>query len=400
MNSWIWISLMTLSVAAAVALQLSWKRHCRRLLEKLVRAEQENDSLRQEHNLTSSDTRAQQEALFDSMSEGVLLMDANDCIQLVNRSLQQMFGLNRDVRGRTVLEAFRIRELDALLERIKSEPLVQGFEMELPGLQERWLQVTAAAVVNPYGTRIGSILVFHDLTRMKQLENTRQEFVANVSHELRTPLSLIKGYVETLLDGARNDDELCVKFLQTIEKHTDRLTYLIEDILTISKLESGQIVIHRNRVDMHGLVRQVLEDLAGLARERDITTRNNVPQGLTAMAEVDRLEQVFFNLIENSIKYGKIGGHVAIEAGPCEGHKLQIRVVDDGPGIPPEAQERVFERFYRVDRARSRETGGTGLGLSIVKHIVQAHGGEVWLESESGRGTTFFFTLSAVGKEG
>jgi len=387
-----WITLVLL--AAIGMIQLRWQSRWRRLREQLQQAEQEHTALRQEHSLSYSETQARQEALFDNMSEGVLLMDANGRIQLVNRSLQDMFGLNRDVRGRTVLEAFRIRELDGLLERIKSEPVVQGVEMELPGLQERWLQVTAASVVNPQGDRIGSILVFHDLTRMKQLENTRQEFVANVSHELRTPLSLIKGYVETLLDGAKDDPQMSVKFLQTIEKHTDRLTYLIEDILTISRLESGQIVINRDQVDLRDLVQHVLEDLAGVVREREFTTCNQVPPELVVMGEGDRLEQVFFNLVQNAIKYGKQGGRVEIGAVALEdGQKVKVWVKDDGPGIPPEAQERVFERFYRVDRARSRETGGTGLGLSIVKHILQAHGGEVWLESQPGQGATFFFTL-------
>jgi two-component system phosphate regulon sensor histidine kinase PhoR len=293
------------------------------------------------------------------------------------------------------LETFRLRELEHLLSRLKSERIVQGFELELLDLEDRWLQVNAAAVLGPQGESRGAILVFHDLTRIRQLENTRQEFVANVSHELRTPLSLIKGYVETLLDGALDHPEQAVRFLQTIDKHTDRLTYLIEDILTISKLESGQIALNRQPVELHGEVTRVLEDLRAVAAEHSTRTENSVPKGLLALADSDRLEQVLFNLIDNALKYGRNGGVVEIGARPAEHQNVEMWVKDDGPGIPSEAQERVFERFYRVDRARSREGGGTGLGLSIVKHIIQAHGGEVWLQSELGQGTQFNFTLPA-----
>jgi two-component system phosphate regulon sensor histidine kinase PhoR len=225
------------------------------------------------------------------------------------------------------------------------------------------------------------------------LENTRREFVANVSHELRTPLSLIKGFVETLLDGAKNDPETATHFLQTIEKHTNRLTYLIEDLLTISRLESGQIVMNRQPVNLHEEVARALEDLQARAAEKNVTLENLVPTGLRALADADRLQQVLSNLIENAIKYGRDAGRVSIGAKARSENEVEIWVRDDGPGIPAGARERVFERFYRADRARSAESSGTGLGLSIVKHIVQAHGGEVGVNSEPGTGTTFFFTL-------
>lgn len=272
---------------------------------------------------------------------------------------------------------------------------MQSYTLELPGMEERWVEVNAAAVLDRDGIQRGAILVFHDLTRIKQLERTRQEFVANVSHELRTPLSLIKGFVETLLEGAKNDPEKATRFLQTIEKHTDRLTFLIEDLLTISRLESGQIIMNLHPVDLHEETQRVAEDLKSRADEKQVTFDNQVPEGLRAHADADRLQQVLFNLIENAIKYGRPSGRVLIGGSAIADGKVELWVRDDGPGIPAEARERVFERFYRVDRARSRETGGTGLGLSIVKHIVQAHGGEVWLKSELGEGTTFHFTLPA-----
>lgn len=272
---------------------------------------------------------------------------------------------------------------------------MQSHTLELPGVEERWVEVNAAAVLDRDGIQRGAILVFHDLTRIKQLERTRQEFVANVSHELRTPLSLIKGFVETLLEGAKNDPEKATRFLQTIEKHTDRLTFLIEDLLTISRLESGQIIMNLHPVDLREETERVADDLRSRAEEKQATLQNQVPEGLRAHADADRLQQVLFNLIENAIKYGRPSGNVVIGGRGVANGRIELWVRDDGPGIPADSRDRVFERFYRVDRARSRETGGTGLGLSIVKHIVQAHGGEVWLESELGQGTTFHFTLPA-----
>src|SRR5207248_5509211 len=192
----------------------------------------------QQHALARA--QAQQLALFNSMVEGVLLLDGNERVQLVNQALEQLFGLNGDIRGRTMMEALRLHELQELASRVRAEGQVLGFELALPGLDNRCLQVNATALREQDGKPQGMILVFHDLTRLKQLENTRQEFVANVSHELRTPLSMIKGFVETLLEGARNDPDLAARFLRTIEKHANRLTFLIEDLLTISRLESGR----------------------------------------------------------------------------------------------------------------------------------------------------------------
>ena len=204
---------------------------------------------------------------------------------------------------------------------------------------------------------------------------------------------MIKGYVETLLDGAKDKPEVATKFLQTIEKHADRLTYLIEDLLTISRLESGQLVMNLQRADLHGIAEHVVTDLGDRAVAKQVKLLNQVPVGLAAQADGERLRQVLFNLVDNAIKYGRTDGNVVIGGRKAEQPEVELWVRDDGPGIPPEAQPRVFERFYRVDKARSRDDGGTGLGLAIVKHIVQSHGGEVWVESEPGQGATFHFTL-------
>ena len=257
------------------------------------------------------------------------------------------------------------------------------------------MQVNAAVISNSAGEREGTILVFHDLTRLKQLEHTREEFVANVSHELRTPLSLIKGYVETLLDGARNNPEVAERFLKIIERNTQRLDLLIQDLLTISALESERIKLNLQPVELRPLVEKIFTDLKPPADNKNIELVNRLSE-LAATADVNRLEQVLANLVDNAIKYGRAQGKVIVGGKKLDDGKLEMFVQDDGPGIPAESLDRVFERFYRVDKARSRDQGGTGLGLSIVKHIVQAHGGEVWVKSELGKGATFFFTLPAT----
>jgi two-component system phosphate regulon sensor histidine kinase PhoR len=391
-----WPVFSGLVLAVAVGLHLWWRRRFRTLRAQLDEQQRAVRAQQEQQEQVTAQVRAQQQAMLNSMREGVLVLDASDRVQMVNQSLQALFGLKTDTHGQTIMEAFRLQELAALVQSLPRARTFQNASLELPGVEERWVEVSAAAVTDREGIQRGAILVFHDLTRIKQLERTRQEFVANVSHELRTPLSLIKGFVETLLEGAKNDPEKCTRFLQTIEKHTDRLTFLIEDLLAISRLESGQVVMNLHQVDLREQTQRVVDDLRARAAEKNVRLENGVPAGLTGRADADRLQQVLTNLVENAIKYGRANGRVTL-GGRADDHRVEMWVEDDGPGIPPEARERVFERFYRVDRARSRETGGTGLGLSIVKHIVQAHGGEVWLKSDIGSGTTFFFTLPRDG---
>jgi two-component system phosphate regulon sensor histidine kinase PhoR len=384
-----WPFLTILAVAAAVGIHFRWRN-------KFVRAEQqsrvERESFQKLSRTAMERALAEQETLFDSMIEGVLLLDEQGRIRIANRAFHQLFGTNADLRGKTPLEALRRHEISDLLERLGGESSVLDYEMKLPGLEERWLQINAAVINGGDGRRLGAILVFHDLTRLKQLERTREEFVANVSHELRTPLSLIKGYAETLLDSARNDPEITERFLKIIERNTKRLDLLIQDLLAISAFESGRIKLNLQPVNVRQLVEKVLGDLKARAGTKNVKLVNCVPD-LTAAADENRLEQVLANLVDNAIKYGHEQGVVSIGGRKAEANQIEIFVQDDGPGIPPESLDRVFERFYRVDKARSREQGGTGLGLSIVKHIVQNHGGKVWVKSELGKGATFFFTL-------
>lgn len=336
--------------------------------------------------------KAQQAALFNSMVEGVLILDENGKIQLINESLKQLFGIKQEIAGKTLLEAFRLPQLTVLEKKLQESKVVREFELEIVQQERRFIEINAAIIFNEEGTMEGTIFVFHDLTRITQLENTRQEFVANVSHELRTPLSLIKGYVQTLLDGAKDDPALTTKFLHKIEKHTNQFTYLIEDLLTISRLESGNVFLNLEKTSLKVLADRVVEDLQSRADEKQVKILNLVNHQVVEV-DADRMHQVFLNLVDNAIKYCGSNGEVVIGAAKEGNDSLKVWVKDNGPGIAPEARQRVFERFYRVDRARSRDSGGTGLGLAIVKHIVQAHGGEVWVESQVGVGSTFYFTL-------
>ena len=387
-----WPLLTILAIAAAIGIYLFWQSKFARL-QRRVQGEMEDFQRHQQQ--TTIDAKAQQQVLFNSMLEGLLLLDRGRKIYLANRAFKNLFGVKTELRGKTVMEVLRLHELAELVERAEAEKQVFDYELKVPELNERWLQVNAAVISNSAGEREGTILVFHDLTRLKQLERTREEFVANVSHELRTPLSLIKGYVETLIDGARNNPEVSEHFLKIIARNAERLDLLIQDLLTISALESGQGQLNLQPVHLHAVAEKVLGDLKSLAAARNITLKNELPD-LTANADENRLVQVLANLVDNAIKYGRTQGSVRVGGENRGGDKIEIYVRDDGPGIPAESLDRVFERFYRVDKARSREQGGTGLGLSIVKHIVQNHGGEVWAKSEPGKGTTFFFTLPTL----
>jgi two-component system phosphate regulon sensor histidine kinase PhoR len=388
--------------ACAGVLCLEHWRLGRRHREELARTRRElAEAAREQERQVEAQSKARQETLFNSMIEGVLLLDTDGRVEWVNQSLREGCGLAENIKGQTIMEAFRWHELAALSERLPKEKTISGVELELQRGGRRSWQISAALVSGHPGGPQGRLFVFHDVTRLKELENIRKEFVGNVSHELRTPLSLIKGFAQTLLDGALSDPEQASRFLQKIDKHSDRLLFLIEDLLAISRLESGQVALNLQQVSLRDTAQRVIEDLGALAAARQTTLENRIPPTVSVWADADRLPQVFFNLTENAIKYGKTQGRVVLDAREAAGQKVEVLVSDDGPGIPREAIGRIFERFYRVDRARSRESGGTGLGLAIVKHIVQAHGGEAWVKSEPGKGSSFHFTLprSAAGKQ-
>lgn len=376
-----------LAVAALLGLHFYWRVRLRR---EQVRGQAELARREERERAAAAETLARQDALFDSMIEGVLVLDESRRVQFANRAFAHIFNTNGILRGQALLEAVRVHEVAEIVQRAIAEGRVIDHELELPA--DRWLQVNAAALTTVDRRRLGVILVFHDLTRLKKLERTREEFVANVSHELRTPLSLIKGYTETLLDGAKNDPEVATRFLQTIERNSGRLQLLIEDLLTISQLESGRVSLNLQPLVLSAVVEKVFGDFRERAARKAIRLSHESCE-IKVIADEVRLQQVLGNLVDNAIKYGRPGGAVTVSAGGTGGDKVEVAVRDNGPGIPTEALSRVFERFYRVDKARSRDAGGTGLGLAIVKHIIQSHGGEVWAMSEIGSGTKFFFTL-------
>jgi two-component system phosphate regulon sensor histidine kinase PhoR len=385
----VWPYLTIASLLALVA-WLAW-----RLRRSQAEAEQlrtQNASLADRQRLAALQARAQETAVFNSMVEGLVLLDGEGRIQLANRQFSRLFGAGDNLTGKTIIEAARMHEVAELVDGLSADEPAHGAELRLPGLPDRWLEVNAAAVFDAQQRRQGTVVVFHDLTRLKKLERNREEFVANVSHELRTPLSLIKGYTETLLDGAKDNPEVSLKFLQTIDRNAERLKLLIEDLLTISELESGRIRLQLQPVALKPLVGKLCEDFKPRAASRDVSLVNEVPE-LTANADSDRVQQVLSNLVDNAIKYGGGEGTVTIRGRTAENGSIELCVADNGPGIPEDARERIFERFYRLDKARSREQGGTGLGLSIVKHIIQCHGGKVWVESELGKGSRFCFSL-------
>lgn len=383
------------ALIALVALHFWWRA---RLQAERAQWQAETTRREQREQAIAADSHARQDALLDSMIEGVLVLDESGRVQFANRAFAQMFRSTGSLLGKTVIEAVRLHEVAELVERINTDGRVTGHEIQLAGEPKRWLQINASTITSAERRKLGAVVVFHDQTQLKKLEGTREEFVANVSHELRTPLSLIKGYAETLLDGAKDNPEVATKFLQTIDRNARRLDLLIQDLLIISSLESGRVSLSFGPVELDYLIERMLTDFKSRAEARHAKLVSTLPK-LTAHADETRLEQVLGNLLENAIKYGRENGTVTIGGRTTTEGQIELFVQDDGPGIPAEALERIFERFYRVDKARSREQGGTGLGLSIVKHIVQGHGGRVWAESEPGKGAKFYFTLQPARPE-
>ena len=384
------VFLLLLAAIFAVAWWLERGRNERLETERVGQLAEQR--IQREHELREQAQRTA--ALFERMIEGLIVVDAAGRIRLANRAAGELFNFTPPATGRTILETTRHHEVAALVTRLENEPEILGHELRLETLESpKFLQVNALALRDGEGVRDGAILVLHDLTRLRQLEAVRQEFVANVSHELRTPLSLIKSAAETLIDGGKDEPESLTRFLQIIDKHANRLTLLIDDLLMLSTLDSGNIRLALQSVSLGGAVQEVADDLRGRAHARGVTIKNQVEPALIVQADPDRLRQVISNLIDNAIKYGRIEGAVVISARSLDARRIEVSVQDDGPGIPAEACARIFERFFRGDKARSREQGGTGLGLAIVKHVVQAHGGEVRVESAPGAGARFSFTL-------
>jgi two-component system phosphate regulon sensor histidine kinase PhoR len=329
-------------------------------------------------------------ALLDSMQEAVIAVDAAGRIGWSNAVMRRI-APGADLQGQTLAHALRdpeaLRCIEAALARGKPS---SGKALSVaPG---RAFDVNAAPT--PGG---GAVAVLHDITEVARTEQMRRDFIANVSHELRTPLTSISGYVETLLENGFDLPPNAREFLTIILKNATRMTRLTEDLLALASVESGDYKVNARPVAASALVRDALHALAGMVKDLEVKLESAEATDTVVLADEDALTQVFGNLIENAVKYGRRGERVLVGARDRKS-TVEFFVQDFGPGIPSEHLPRIFERFYRVDKARSRESGGTGLGLSIAKHIVLAHGGTIRVESELGAGATFLFTLPKSGQ--
>ncbi len=332
------------------------------------------------------------EAVLLSMCEGMMVVDKNGAILLMNKILSNLFHVSGDPVGRKSLEVVRSIEIQEIIDHVLQSKTVGSREISILLPDERTLQVYVAPVLRGKDMD-GAVLVFHDITELRRLENIRKDFVANASHEIRTPLTSIKGYAETLLDGAIDDKENAKDFLNIISSDANRLVQLVDDLLDLSRLESDKLNLKITKHSIEPIMGRVMMGLNKQAKKRGITLKKNAAEGLS-QANIDEsaIAQVFLNLVDNAIKYNKDGGSVMITAQEND-HAIQVDIIDTGIGIPEDDIPRLFERFYRVDKARSRQLGGTGLGLSIVKHIIQSHDGEVSVKSILEKGSTFSFTL-------
>ena len=358
------------------------------------------------------------EATMNGMREGLLVVDKDMRVVASNAAAHRLFNLSRGT-----LEAQRLTELtrnpaiySAFLDALKGTER-SGVKVETHGPERLVFDLRVVPLTNSNGKRSegtaqiaqGALGVFIDVTRIERLEHVRQEFLSNVSHELRTPLTAILAFIETLEEGAIDDKEASHRFLSIIRRNATRMHDLIDDTLELSAIESGNVQVRAEPVELAPIVGDVIASLATKASAQGVVVSNTVPRDAMVYADARRLEQMLMNLVENAIKFNREHGTVKISyekdaeveasrRSPVPGRRSRIMVEDSGEGIPAQHLERLFERFYRVDRARSREMGGIGLGLAIVKHLARAHGGEVTVTSELGKGSTFTIELPCVTK--
>ncbi len=346
--------------------------------------------------------RERLEAILRGMVEGVVVTDLTGHVVLLNARARELLGLPPDLdpTGRPLIELARDPGLAELPRELASGPSALTRDLALAGGSGPSLQVNGARLTAGDGKPFGFVLVLHDVTELRRLETVRRDFVANVSHELRTPLTAIKGYAETLLGPAGEERETASRFLRVIDRHSERLGRLIDDLLTLSDLEFGRTPLRRRPLPIEPAIDDVVQILGERAAQRGVTLATDVtPTTPLVHADGDQLRQVLINLVDNGIKYTQAGGEVRISAQATDGAGppgVELAVADSGVGIPSRDLPRLTERFFRVDKARSRELGGTGLGLAIVKHIVQAHGGRLAIESTLGQGTTVRVILPAA----
>jgi len=347
-------------------------------------------TLTEERNLSS--------AILGSMVEGVLVVNGSERVVFANQSFAEILDLKVPPQaGSGLVEVVRQTELiEAARKVLRGEPRVES-EIVTGTLRQHFFAATVASV--RAAETNGAVIVLHDITDLRKLERVRRDFVANVSHEFRTPLTAIQGFAETLLAGAMNDPQNRERFLGIIVEHSRRLARLTEDLLMLSKMDADRLELEMRRIPVGPFVESCIETSMPRALEKDLKLLVNLADRVPDIAgDRRRLTEVLQNLLDNAIQYTPAGGQIMVSAGPRSG-EVVFTVSDTGIGIPQADQPRIFERFYRVDVARSREVGGTGLGLSIAKHLVETHGGRIWVESEVGRGSQFHFSVPQFDSE-
>ncbi|SEA49772.1 two-component system, OmpR family, phosphate regulon sensor histidine kinase PhoR [Thalassobacillus cyri] len=334
------------------------------------------------------------EAVINNMGSGLLMIDEKGYIHLVNRAFLQSFtGNSKDYIGRLYYDAIPYTSIHGAIKSVfmLEETVRENFVLPI-NIERKHIEITGAPIFNEGGKWKGVVLVFHDITDLKRLEQMRKDFVANVSHELKTPITSIRGFSETLLDGAMNDPALAEQFLTIIHKESTRLQSLIKDLLELSKLEKADFELNFENVNLKQLMQDLIIIIDQNAEKKNIRILSDISETTFIRGDSARLKQLFLNLLTNAVNYSSEGGEVNVSLSNEEDY-VNVSIADTGIGIPEEEIPRIFERFYRVDKARSRNSGGTGLGLAIAKHIVEAHHGSLEVESEAGQGTTFHVTL-------
>jgi two-component system phosphate regulon sensor histidine kinase PhoR len=417
-----WLILGVLCVAFAVTALLLWQKwaapwpHITQLVSQIARGERPSTFLinggpdphrigleletifahHQELERQIAGRESGTQTILGAMEDGLLVVDARSRITLLNPTFQKLFELRDPAVGVPLVEAVRHATLDQLI----AEALLTGeamrSELSLADSQthsERHIEVSAVPIKKAEDEVTGAVVLFHNITELKRLDQIRRDFVANVSHELRTPLSILRGYIEVLLDEPETSREELTRILSIMERHSRRLRHLVDDLLTLAQLESSHTKLELSVVRVDKLFNNVIRDWKEKLAAKNLKVIVDLPsEALTLDADGTRLEEVLHNLLDNAMKFSRENGQIRLRATHC-GSNVVLSVADDGIGISKEHLPRIFERFYRADKARSRELGGTGLGLAIVKHIAQLHGGRVEAESELGKGTTIRVVL-------
>lgn len=335
---------------------------------------------------------AAMQAILSSMVEGVIAVSKDTRILSLNPTIEKIFTVKtQESIGKFFLEAIRNNDLAEVINKVLKSGEFFSQELNLSWPVQKTFQVNASPIFDA-GNVSGCLLVIHDITQLRKLEKMRTDFVANVSHELKTPITSIKGFVETLIEGALEDKENSREFLKIINNHTERLNNLINDLLDLSQIESRAVNLNLSDFGLKELIEEVLTGFRSQLKKKGISISCEISPALMLKADRERIQQVLVNLIDNAVKFNKENGFVKIYAQDSDG-RIKVAVEDSGQGIPEKDLSRIFERFYRVDKARSRELGGTGLGLSIVKNIIELHEGSVGVESTEGLGSKIFFLL-------